>query len=85
MSGGGEGRPNSWGVRDPHGTFTAYPKVTGLEIAAGSVVEVRTGGGGGFGDPRARPPEKVLDDVRNGYVSEEAAARDYPHVDLTAI
>lgn len=85
LSGGGEGRPNSWGVRDPHGTFTAYPKVTGLEIAAGSVVEVRTGGGGGFGDPRARPPEKVLDDVRNGYVSEEAAARDYPHVDLTAI
>lgn len=85
LSGGGEGRPNSWGVRDPHGTFTAYPKVTGLEIAAGSVVEVRTGGGGGFGDPRARPAEKVLDDVRNGYVSEEAAARDYPHVDLTAV
>lgn len=85
LSGGGEARPNSWGVRDPEGVFVAHPKVTGLEIAAGSVVEVRTGGGGGFGDPRARPPEKVLDDVRNGYVSEEAAARDYPHVDLSAV
>ncbi len=65
--------------------FVTHPKVTGLEIAAGSVVEVRTGGGGGFGDPHARTPDKVLEDVRNGYVSEEAAARDYPQVDLSAL
>jgi N-methylhydantoinase B/oxoprolinase/acetone carboxylase alpha subunit len=34
-------------------------------------------GGGGFGDPRQRPRERVLDDVRNGLVSPERAARDY--------
>ena len=35
------------------------------------------GGGGGFGEPFERPPERVLVDVRSGYVSVEAAARDY--------
>ena len=34
-------------------------------------------GGGGYGDPLEREPARVLDDVREGVVSPEAAARDY--------
>ena len=34
-------------------------------------------GGAGFGNPRARDPKLVAADVRNGYVSREAAERDY--------
>jgi N-methylhydantoinase B len=34
-------------------------------------------GGGGYGDPFERDPEQVLADVVNGYVSIEAAERDY--------
>jgi 5-oxoprolinase (ATP-hydrolysing)/N-methylhydantoinase A len=34
-------------------------------------------GGGGFGDPRQRPRQRVHEDVRNGLVSAESAARDY--------
>jgi len=34
-------------------------------------------GGGGYGDPRERAPDKVLQDVVNGYVSVEAAEREY--------
>ncbi len=34
-------------------------------------------GGGGLGDPLARAPAAVADDVRNGLVSVAAAARDY--------
>jgi N-methylhydantoinase B len=34
-------------------------------------------GGGGYGDPRLRAPEAVLRDVVDGYVSIEAAAREY--------
>jgi N-methylhydantoinase B len=45
--------------------------------AAGSVVYIQTGGGGGWGSPFERPAQAVLDDVRNGYVSIEAARRDY--------
>ncbi|EGD02251.1 hypothetical protein B1M_22482, partial [Burkholderia sp. TJI49] len=34
-------------------------------------------GGGGWGDPFARDPAKVLADVRDEYVSVAGAARDY--------
>ena len=34
-------------------------------------------GGGGYGDPFERDPNAVLEDVLNGYVSIEAAAREY--------
>ena len=34
-------------------------------------------GGGGYGDPFARPVEKVVDDLRNGLVSVEGARADY--------
>jgi len=34
-------------------------------------------GGGGLGDPFARDPERVAEDVRLGMVSRAAASRDY--------
>jgi N-methylhydantoinase B len=46
-------------------------------LAPGSTVELQTGGGGGFGNPLERDPERVRADVRDGYVGVEAAARDY--------
>ncbi len=41
------------------------------------VVSNRSGGGGGYGDPFARPPDAVLEDVIDGYVSIEAARTEY--------
>jgi N-methylhydantoinase B len=35
------------------------------------------GGGGGWGDPLARDPQAVLDDVLDEYVSVVGASRDY--------
>lgn len=46
-------------------------------LEAGDVLVNDTGGGGGYGDPFQRAPDRVADDVRNGFVSVEAAARDY--------
>lgn len=48
-------------------------------LKAGDIFEIDTPGGGGFGDVAQRDPQAVLADVRNGYVSPEAAARDYGH------
>jgi N-methylhydantoinase B len=45
------------------------------------VVDLQTGGGGGYGPPAERDPEDVRADLREGYVSEAAAHRDYPHVE----
>jgi len=42
-------------------------------IAPGSTFTTFEAGGGGFGDPKARPRERVLDDVRAGFVSAQAA------------
>ena len=43
----------------------------------GDVVEVLSSGGGGYGPPFRRLPERVGDDVRNGVVSAEAARAVY--------
>jgi N-methylhydantoinase B len=45
----------------------------------GTRVEVRTGGGAGWGRPEERPAAAVLADVAAGYLSEEGARRQYPH------
>ena len=52
-------------------------KVNAHPVAAGSVVELKTGGGGGFGHPYERDSERVRADVLDGFVSREAAERDY--------
>ena len=44
---------------------------------AGGTLLNLTGGGGGWGDPFEREPARVSEDVRQGLVSHESAARDY--------
>jgi N-methylhydantoinase B len=63
--------------------FDTPGKVTGYPIRAGDVVVMQSAGGGGFGDPLAREPERVRADVAAGYVSGERA-RDGYGVALTA-
>ena len=52
-------------------------KVVGVKIAAGQRVRLESPGGGGWGDPRQRQREAVARDIRLGFVSADAAARDY--------
>ncbi|MDH3473007.1 MAG: hydantoinase B/oxoprolinase family protein [Rhodospirillales bacterium] len=46
-------------------------------VPAGERLIIEMPGGAGYGVPRARDPEKVAADLRNGLVSPEAAARHY--------
>lgn len=55
--------------------FDTPGKVAGHAVDEGSIVMVRSAGGGGYGDPLDRDPERVAEDVREGYVS-AGAARD---------
>jgi N-methylhydantoinase B len=52
-------------------------KVFGVRLGEGARLRLETPGGGGWGDPHARDPARVARDVRLGYVSAEAARRDY--------
>jgi N-methylhydantoinase B len=47
------------------------------EFHAGDVISYLADGGGGYGDPFLRDPERVRADVIDGYVSREAADREY--------
>jgi len=51
------------------------PGIVPLDTGDGFIVEV--GGGGGFWSPLGRDPQRVLADVISGYVSVEAARREY--------
>jgi N-methylhydantoinase B len=59
-------------------------KVLTAPMKPGDAYALRSGGGGGFGSPLERPPERVADDVRQGYVS-QSAARDYYGVVLDPV
>jgi len=46
-------------------------------LKSGDEIKAAEAGGGGYGDPNERPVEKVLEDVKNGFVTVEGALRDY--------
>jgi N-methylhydantoinase B len=52
-------------------------KVLDQRLVAGDGFRIRSGGGGGFGDPRERVAERVAHDVSQGYVTLEAAEQQY--------
>jgi N-methylhydantoinase B len=52
-------------------------RVPSTAITRGDRITIATGGGGGHGDPRARRPEDVADDVRDGYITVDEACVHY--------
>jgi N-methylhydantoinase B len=77
LRGGRDGAINKVEITGPDGAVRHVRKATQHPIAAGEIVRIMTGGGGGLGPPAARDPEAVARDVREGYVSAAAAKRDY--------
>ena len=57
--------------------FDTPGKIAGHSVEEGAAVVIRSAGGGGYGDPLLRDPERVVSDVREGYVSSNAAVRLY--------
>jgi N-methylhydantoinase B len=53
------------------------PIAEGQVVRKGDVLRMETGGGGGWGHPHDREAERVLADVRGGFVSPEAARAEY--------
>jgi len=52
-------------------------KNTNFRLESGDYLSFETPGAGGYGDPKERDIEKVKEDVKQGYVSREAAEREY--------
>jgi N-methylhydantoinase B len=77
--GGGEGALNRFRYEQDDGEHAPplASKMVGINLARGQAVRLETPGGGGYGRPMERDPGAVAEDVRLGYVSVEAARRDY--------
>lgn len=77
-SGGGKGRTGDIVVNPGRADEKRLPtRYADYPLRGGDQFELDTPGGGGLGDAFARAPESVLRDVEEGYVSREAAERDY--------
>jgi N-methylhydantoinase B len=78
IAGGAPGAPNRFTLRvgTPRASRVTHT-ATLVPLAAGEAYEYQFGGGGGWGDPLLRDPERVRDDVLDGYVSVAGARRDY--------
>jgi N-methylhydantoinase B len=79
LDGGGDGKGNSVALRLGGAWKTDFPnaKVLVAQVKEGDAFRLRSGGGGGYGSPLARPVEDVRNDVRQGYVSVEDAEELY--------
>jgi N-methylhydantoinase B len=79
LDGGLDGTGNQVGLRRDGQWKTDFPngKVFTTALRPGDAYRIRSGGGGGYGDPRERPAELVAEDVRQGYVSLEVAREHY--------
>lgn len=76
IAGGGLGVKNTVIVH-PGTDLEREVGVSSTAFESGGAIHNLTGGGGGWGNPFDRDPEKVAADVKQGFVSVEAAASDY--------
>jgi N-methylhydantoinase B len=79
LDGGGEATGNKVAFRVNNGWKDDFPnaKVLVAQLKPGDAFRISSGGGGGYGAPFDRPVEDVREDVRQGYVSVQAAAERY--------
>ena len=75
--GGEPGEPGGYLLRLPGDKNFRFKMGAHIPVPPGSQAVVRTGGGGGWGDPLERDPALVRDDVAEGLISPAAARRHY--------
>jgi N-methylhydantoinase B len=72
--GGGPGTLNYIELRRPEGEpYRCTSKDLVEDVPDGTLYVQEAGGGGGYGDPFERPPDKVFEEVRNGIISVDKA------------
>ncbi len=69
------GKPGKTGKLELNGKYI-HPK-TNIMIQPHDVLTLWTPGGAGFCDPKQRDPERIRKDIKNGFISVEAAETDY--------
>ncbi len=74
VDGGLEGSPNAIEIVPADGSTPArFGKAAAYPLREGDLVRLRTGTGGGYGDPREREPERVREDLADEMIGPEEA------------
>ncbi|HRO16291.1 MAG TPA: hydantoinase B/oxoprolinase family protein, partial [Paracoccus sp. (in: a-proteobacteria)] len=74
---GAVGRCVVYNANDPENGREMHSKFSGLKVNADDVMAYYSPNGGGYGDPLKRPPQKVLEDVLDGFCSVDHAREVY--------
>jgi N-methylhydantoinase B len=77
IEGGHDGRSNAALLRAAAGNERPVTKESNIPLGSGDTVTFRTAGGGGYGAPSERSRALIEEDIRQGYISAEGAAKDY--------
>jgi N-methylhydantoinase B len=78
FAGGRDGRAGDIVINPDTGDAKRLPtRYADYPLRMGDAFRLDTPGGGGYGNPCEREPEKVLADVREGYITIAAAAQNY--------
>lgn len=78
IKGGAPGSLSRTTVTHPDGSKASLrSKVSGVPLKRGDIVTIETSGGGGYGDPGARDPQRLARDLAEGLVTPQAAASLY--------
>lgn len=77
MKGGHDGSYNYFMIIRKDGTKERHSLGTNIYLEKGDVVRCVTATGGGYGNPKNRPAEQVLLDVKNGYITRKEALEFY--------
>ncbi|MEX0405019.1 hydantoinase B/oxoprolinase family protein [Aquibium sp. LZ166] len=75
--GGGKGGPANQYLIEENGSREPLPSCAQVDVADRQLVLSISAGGGGYGDPKSRPAEKVARDVRLGRITAERARAVY--------
>jgi N-methylhydantoinase B len=68
LNGGSSGMPGT-AILNPDGDAEPLPAKVTRQLPAGSLVSIRTPGGGGYGDPHSRSEDAIAVDLRAGLLS----------------
>ena len=77
IQGGLPGGPSRFVVNPGTSDDEQMPSSARMNLPAGTTFRVNGPGGGGYGDPKKRDRDALANDIAEGYVSEEAAAKYY--------
>lgn len=77
LEGGQEGTNNKISVIRGNNAVERYQSANAIPVNKGDVIHIQTGNGAGYGNPKERNEQLIIDDLHNQYITEHEATSVY--------